>query len=65
MAKQTLEQLLEKMWSGDTGALARLMTLVERESDVVGQILETIGPKQGSAFSIGIRTSRSWKVKLG
>ena len=54
MAKQTLEQLLEKMWSGDTGALARLMTLVERESDVVGQILETIGPKQGSAFSIGI-----------
>ena len=54
MAKQTLEQLLEKMSAGDTGALARLMTLVEREGDVVGRILETIAPKQGNAFTIGI-----------
>ena len=54
MGKHTLDQLLEKMSSGDTRALARLMTLVEREGDVVGRILESIGPRQGTAFTLGI-----------
>ncbi len=54
MAKQTLDQLLEKMSSGNSRALARLMTLVEREGDVVGRILESIGPRQGNAFTLGI-----------
>ncbi len=54
MARYTLEQLLEKMSAGDMAALARLMTLVEREGDVVGRILEGIGPQQGRAFTIGV-----------
>ncbi len=56
MATYTLEQLLEKMLAGDTRALARLMTLVERaeDEDVVGRILEAIGSQQGRAFTIGV-----------
>src|SRR5262245_45708719 len=54
MATTTLAQLLEKMSTGDEVALARLMTLVERDGDVVGSILEAVGPRLGKAFTIGI-----------
>ena len=54
MAKHTLDQLLEKMSSGDSRALARLMTLVEREDERLGGILEAIGPRQGHACTIGV-----------
>ena len=54
MPTHTLEQLLEKMSSGDNRALARLMTLVEREDERLGRILEAIGPRQGHAGTIGI-----------
>jgi LAO/AO transport system kinase len=54
MATTTLAQLLEKMSAGDEVALARLMTLVERDGDVVGSILEAVGPRLGKAFTIGI-----------
>ena len=54
MARYILEQLLEKMSAGDMASLARLMTLVEREGDVVGRILEAIGSQQGTAFTIGV-----------
>lgn len=50
----TLTQLLEKMFAGDEVALARLMTLVEREGKEVGPILEAIAPRLGKAFTIGI-----------
>ena len=54
MAKHTLDQLLERMSSGDSRALARLMTLVEREDERLGRILEVIGPRQGHACTIGV-----------
>lgn len=54
MARQTLGQLLENMASGSTVALARLMTLVEREGREVGPILEAIAPQLGYAFTIGV-----------
>jgi LAO/AO transport system kinase len=54
MAINTLAQLLEKMSTGSEVALARLMTLVERDGSEVGPILETIAPKLGNAFTIGI-----------
>ena len=54
MATNTLAQLLEKMSAGSEVALARLMTLVERDGSEVGPILETIAPKLGNAFTIGI-----------
>ena len=54
MATNTLIQLLEKMSAGNEVALARLMTLVERDGSEVGPILETIAPKLGNAFTIGI-----------
>jgi len=50
----TLNQLLEKMFAGDEVALARLMTLVEREGKEVGPILEAIAPRLGKAFIIGV-----------
>jgi LAO/AO transport system kinase len=52
--KQNLTQLLEKMSAGDAVALARLITLVEREGAEVGPILEAISPRLGHAFTIGI-----------
>src|SRR5881628_2745880 len=54
MAMSTLTQLLEKMSAGNEVALARLMTLVERDGDEVGPILEAIAPRLGAAFTIGI-----------
>jgi len=54
MVSNTLTQLLEKMSAGSEVALARLMTLVERDGSEVGPILETIAPKLGNAFTIGI-----------
>jgi LAO/AO transport system kinase len=54
MATNALAQLLEKMSAGSEVALARLMTLVEREGKEVGPILEAIAPQLGNAFTIGI-----------
>lgn len=54
MARQTLGQLLENMASGSPVALARLMTLVERDGREVGPILEAIAPQLGHAFTIGV-----------
>lgn len=54
MATSTLNQLLDKMLAGDERALARLMTLVERDGAEVGPILEAIAPKLGNAFTIGV-----------
>jgi len=54
MTTTALQQLLDRMFTGDERALARLMTLVEREGAEVGPILQTIAPKLGKAFTIGI-----------
>jgi LAO/AO transport system kinase len=50
----TLAQLLDKMFSGDEVALARLMTLVERDGKEVGPILQAVAPRLGRAFTIGV-----------
>ncbi|MGH7963692.1 MAG: methylmalonyl Co-A mutase-associated GTPase MeaB [Candidatus Binatia bacterium] len=50
----TLTQLLANMSAGNEVALARLMTLVERDGNEVGPILEAIAPQLGNAFTIGI-----------
>ena len=54
MATNALDQLLEKMAVGNEVALARLMTLVERDGSEVGPILAAVAPKLGTAFTIGI-----------
>ena len=54
MARQTLSQLIEAMVAGNTVALARLMTLIERDGQEVGPILEAIAPRLGHAFTIGM-----------
>ena len=54
MARQTLSQLIENMSAGSAVALARLMTLVERDGQEVGPILEAIAPQLGHAFTIGM-----------
>lgn len=54
MARQTLSQLIEEMLAGNAVALARLMTLVERDGQEVGSILEAIAPQLGHAFTVGM-----------
>jgi LAO/AO transport system kinase len=54
MATDTLTQLLDKMSAGNESALARLMTLVERDGEAVGPILEAIASRLGTAFTIGM-----------
>lgn len=54
MARQTLSQLIEEMLAGNAAALARLMTLVERDGQEVGSILEAIVPQLGHAFTVGM-----------
>jgi LAO/AO transport system kinase len=54
MTPATVNSLLESMFAGNERALARLMTLIEREGPEVGPILQAIAPKLGKAFTIGI-----------
>ena len=63
----TLTQLLDKMFAGDEVALARLMTLVEREGREVGPILETVlldlGRRLPSALpALPVRESPAWLI---
>ena len=47
-------ELVKKMLSGDRVALAKLMTILERNPDEIPLIMEQIHPKTGSAVLIGI-----------
>lgn len=46
--------LVDRMLSGDQKALARLITIVEREADEVPHIMGQIHPHLGKAYTIGI-----------
>ena len=54
MAKGKLDRILSEMLAGKQVALARLMTMVERDDEGVGSILEAIVPKLGNAMTLGI-----------
>jgi LAO/AO transport system kinase len=49
-----MTELIDKMLAGDRLALARLITVVERESDEVPEIMRAIYPHTGRAFCVGI-----------
>ena len=49
-----MTELVEKMLAGDRLSLARLITMVERESDEVPEMMRSIYPHTGRAFCIGI-----------
>ncbi len=49
-----MTELVEKMLAGDRLSLARLITMVERESDDVPEIMRAIYPHTGRAFCVGI-----------
>ncbi len=49
-----MTDLVEKMLAGDKQSLARLITLVERESPEVAEIMRTIYPHTGKAFCVGV-----------
>ena len=49
-----MTELVEKMLSGDKQSLARLITLVERESPEAPEILRAIYPHAGRALCVGI-----------
>ena len=47
-------ELVKNMLSGDRVALAKLMSILEREPDEIPSIMEQIHSKTGSASLIGI-----------
>lgn len=49
-----MTELVEKMLAGDKQSLARLITLVERDSPEVAGIMSTIYPHTGKAFCVGV-----------
>ena len=49
-----MKELVERMLAGDQQSLARLISLVERESPQASQIMEAIYPHTGNAYRIGI-----------
>lgn len=49
-----MTELVEKMLAGDKQSLARLITLVERDSPEVAGIMRTIYPHTGKAFCVGV-----------
>jgi LAO/AO transport system kinase len=51
--RQAIE-LAERLLSGDALALPRLISLVEAESPVVGEIMRRIAPHTGRAYCIGV-----------
>ncbi len=48
------KELADRMLSGDSLALPRLISLVEAESTAVGEIMRLIAPHTGRAYSIGV-----------
>lgn len=49
-----MTELVEKMLAGDKQSLAKLITLVERDSPEVAGIMRTIYPHTGKAFCVGV-----------
>ena len=49
-----MTELVEKMLAGDRLSLARLITMVERESEEVPEIMRAIYPRTGRAYCVGI-----------
>lgn len=49
-----MTELVEKMLAGDRLSLARLITMVERESEEVPEIMRSIYPRTGRAYCVGI-----------
>ncbi|MBI2846631.1 MAG: methylmalonyl Co-A mutase-associated GTPase MeaB [Chloroflexi bacterium] len=47
-------ELVEKMLAGEQGALARLITMVEREDPEVADIMKATHPRAGRAYCIGV-----------
>ena len=49
-----MTEIIERMLAGDRLSLARLITMVERESDEVPELMRAIYPHTGKAFCVGI-----------
>ena len=52
--REGARELTERMLSGDSLALPRLISLVEAESASVGEIMRRIAPHTGRTYSIGV-----------
>ena len=52
-----LEDLLEKLFAGDTRAVARAITKVENSASGAAEIMKTVFPKTGNALVVGITGS--------
>jgi LAO/AO transport system kinase len=54
MLNQANHDLVSKMLQGDKASLARLISLIERESPEVPEILELVAPHSQKSFRIGV-----------
>lgn len=53
MAKRATEGLTERLAAGDRRALARVISLVEREDPAAKEVLAAIYPRTGEAVTVG------------
>lgn len=53
-SEQNIEALVQGMLAGDVRSLSRLMTVVEREPDLVGEVMSRIWPHRRPARRVGL-----------
>jgi LAO/AO transport system kinase len=46
--------IVDRMLSGDRRALSRLVTMIERESDEVAEVMQLVQPHTGNAYCLGV-----------
>ena len=49
-----IDHLIEKMLSGDRKALARLLSLIERDSSTIPAVMKAVSPHTGNAYRVGV-----------
>jgi LAO/AO transport system kinase len=54
MISQITKELVERMLKGDKSALARLLSIIERESPEVPEIMELVSPFLNKSYRIGV-----------
>jgi len=49
-----IDNLIDKMLSGDRKALARLISMIEKNSSIIPSVMKAVNPHVGKAYRIGI-----------
>jgi LAO/AO transport system kinase len=52
--RQTEVEIVERMLAGDRRALARLVSIIEKESDELAEVMRLVQPHTGNAYCLGV-----------